>query len=249
MNRRGRLALLALLVLLAGASCRMQLDVDVTMDRDGGGTVAVLLTVDRDGIAAVGGDLAGVVDLERFRSDGWRVEGPSVDEDGDTTLRITRPFASPEAGEAVLASLAGDDGPLTGFRLARRSGFWEDRWTFSGRADFTKGAGRAAVELDDDAVRQLADRLGQSLDRLVQVRVRVRLPGEVSSNATTKAENGAVWPVGVGDGPVDLLAEGTDRNERSYVLAGVGALVVVGGLVALLIRLAVRREDARRAPT
>jgi hypothetical protein len=93
-------------------------------------------------------------------------------------------------------------------------------------------------------VQQLADQLGQSLDRLIQVRVRVRLPGEVSSNATTQAENGAVWAIGLDDGPVELSAEGTDRNERSYVLAGLGAFVLVVGAVTLLIRLAIRRTDA-----
>ncbi|MDQ2649078.1 MAG: hypothetical protein M3Z03_05955 [Actinomycetota bacterium] len=244
MNPRGRGALLAVLLLLACASCRMELDVDVTMQRDGSGTVAVLLTVDPDALERVGGDLAGVIDLAGFRADGWRVEGPSEDEAGETTLRLTQAFADPAAGEAVLASLTGEDGPLTGFRLDRESGLWQDRWTFQGQADFSRGAGSAASTIDDDAVQQLADQLGQSLDRLIQVRVRVRLPGEVSSNATTQAENGAVWAIGLDDGPVELAAEGTDRQERSYVLTGVAGLVLVIGAITLLIRLAIRRTDA-----
>jgi hypothetical protein len=234
-------ALLVLGALLLGASCRMRLDVDVTVREDGGGVVAVVLAVDPDGLAKVGGDLAAVVDLDRLTRAGWSVEGPSRGDDGDTSLRLEHTFATPDEGEEVLASLSGDDGPLQGFRLGRSSSFWRDRWTFAGRADFSKGAGSPAV--DDDTVGQLADQLGSSLDRLIQVRVRVRLPGDVSSNATTRADNGAVWAIGLDDGPVQLSAAGTDRNERSYVLAGAAGLVAVVGAVTLLIRLAVRRTS------
>ena len=56
---------------------------------------------------------------------------------------------------------------------------------------------------------QLEERLGDSLDRLLRLRIGVRLPGDVRSNATTKADNGAVWQVRFGDGALDLEATGT----------------------------------------
>ena len=93
---------------------------------------------------------------------------------------------------------------------------------------------------------ELAGQVGSSLDRLIQVRVRVRLPGDVSSNATTQAANGAVWAIGLGDGPVDLSAHGTQRHPWAYGLAIGAILLAVVLLVTALVRLAVRRTDGSR---
>jgi hypothetical protein len=243
-RQRVRWTLLVVGVLVLCGSCRLRLDVDVTLHDDGSGVVAVVVAVDPDGLAKVGGDLAAVVDLERLRGDGWSIDGPTRTDGGDTTLRFEQPFDTPKEGEALLASLSGEDGPLGDFRLDRSSSFWRDRWTFRGTADFSKGAGSPAV--DDEAVGQLADRLGASLDRLIQVRVRVRLPGDVSSNATTQADNGAVWDIGLGDGPVELSASGSRAKPWSFVLVGAGGLVALVILVTLLVRLAMLRTDGRR---
>jgi hypothetical protein len=245
-TRRGRLALLGVAVLLGCASCRMQLDIDVEVHDDGGGVIAAVLAVDADALAKIGGDLASVIALDDLRADGWQIDGPSLDDDGETRLRLEQAYATPEDGEDVLASLTGDDGPLTGFRLGHEEGFWRDRWTFRGQADFSKGAGSAASSIDDEAVQELADQLGSSLDRLIQVRVRVRLPGDVSSNATTRADNGAVWAIGLDDGPVELSAESRKRQVQGYLLVGAGAVLGVVLLVTVLVRLAMRSEHTRR---
>jgi hypothetical protein len=80
------------------------------------------------------------------------------------------------------------------------------------------------------------------------VRVRARLPGEVTSNATTKADNGAVWQVGFGEGSVDLHAESSERRVATLVLAGVGAVCLLALIVLLLVRLAGRVTGARGEP-
>jgi hypothetical protein len=101
-----------------------------------------------------------------------------------------------------------------------------------------------AAELDGEPLGQTVDeieaQLGDSLSRLIQVRVRARLPGDVSSNATTKAENGAVWQVGFGEGTVDLNAVGTERRTSPLVPAGVAGVATLALLVLLLVRLAGR---------
>ena len=88
-----------------------------------------------------------------------------------------------------------------------------------------------AAELDGEplgqSVEEIEAQLGDSLSRLIQVRVRARLPGEVTSNATTKADNGAVWQVGFGEGTVDLEATGTQRRVASLALAGVAMLCAI----------------------
>jgi hypothetical protein len=243
-RRPARLALLLLGVLVLCGACRMRLDVDVTVDEDGGGVVAVVLAVDADALAKVGGDLAAVVDLARLTREGWSVVGPARVDDGDTELRLEHTFADPAEGERVLATLSGEDGPLSRFRIGHDEGFWRDRWTFAGQADFSKGPGSPAVR--DASVADLADQLGSSLDRLIQVRVRVRLPGDVSSNATTQAANGAVWAIGLSDGAVDLSATGTRSHPWGPLLVIGGGVLVVVLLVTGLVRLAMLRTDGRR---
>ena len=120
---------------------------------------------------------------------------------------------------------------------------------FSGRVDFSGGlealrAQGLPPEIDGEplgqSVEEIEAQLGDSLSRLIQVRVRARLPGDVTSNATTKADNGAVWQVGFGEGSVDLDATGTQRRTSTLVLAGVAVVGALGLVVYLLVRLAAR---------
>jgi hypothetical protein len=80
------------------------------------------------------------------------------------------------------------------------------------------------------------------------VRVGVRLPGDVTSNATTKAGNGAVWQVGFGDGTVDMEASG--EESRTAALVGVGVAAACTALLLLygLVRLAMRSSQRRATP-
>src|SRR3546814_14869503 len=96
------------------------------------------------------------------------------------------------------------------------------------------GDGGLAAELDGGpmglSVEEIEERLGDSLSRVVQVRVGVRLPGDVSSNAPTQADNGAVWQVGFGEGAVDMEATGSERNRNSVVEGkSVSVRVQLGG--------------------
>ena len=97
-----------------------------------------------------------------------------------------------------------------------------------------------------DDVGGLERQLGDSLDRLLRVRVGVRLPGDVRSNATTKAGNGAVWQVRFGQERFDLDATGTRTHPLPYIGLGVLGLFGLIGLVWLLVRLAGRVTAADR---
>lgn len=268
MRGRARRALLLLVVaaFLALSACTLELDVQVELEGDGSGQVVVLATLDAEAVARVGGDLESVVALDELRADGWSVDGPTRDGDGGQVLRLRQPFADPDEAEEVFADLAGEGGPFRDLTVAREQSLLETRWRFSGSVDLERDAPvpRAAAPPADDAgglgeepeeeaaveatLGELADRLGASLDRVLQLRVGVRLPGDVESNATTRADNGAVWQVRFGDGPLDLAATG--RSIRPGVVAGivVVALAAVVGLVALLVRLAARSTSRRTAP-
>jgi hypothetical protein len=242
------------LVLLSG--CRLQLDVNVEVLEDGSGTVEVVVGVDEDGIERIGGDLGAVLALDDLADAGWTVEGPDADPDGFTRVRFRKPFTDPEDATAIFGEIAGDEGPFQDFAVSHDSSFASTEWGFTGRVDFRGGLeafgdDELAAELDGEplgqSVEEIEEQLGESLSRIIQVRVGARLPGEVTSNATTKAANGAVWQVGFGDGTVDMEATGTETRTASVVGVAVAIGCAVVLLAYVLIRLAMRTTAGRRA--
>ena len=254
---RGRLRAVAVVGLLVLASaCRLELDVNVSVAEDGSGTVEVVVGVDPDGIERIGGDLEAVLEVDDLTEAGWAVEGPDVESDGYTRLRIRRTFADADEANAIFDDIAGESGPFQDFGVRRESSFATTEWGFTGQVDFSGGLEAfgdegLAAELDGQplgqSVVEIETQLGESLSRLIQVRVGVRLPGEVTSNATTKAVNGAVWQVGFGDGPVDLEAEGKESRTTTWVAVGVALACAVLLVLYGLVRLAMRSTAKRRA--
>jgi hypothetical protein len=250
---RRLLALLVGVALLAG--CRLQLDVNVEVAEDGSGTIEVVVGVDQDGIERIGGDLGAVLAIDDLAEAGWTVEGPDEEADGFTRVRFRKPFADPDEAATVFEEIAGEEGPFQDFAVTHDSSFASTEWGFTGRVDFSGGLEAfgdddLAAELDGEPLGQTVDeieeQLGEALSRIIQVRVGVRLPGDVSSNATTKAENGAVWQVGFGEGTVDMEATGKETRTASVVGVAVAIGCAVLLLVYLLIRLAMR-TTARRS--
>lgn len=253
-------ALLLLLVLAAVlvSGCRMELDVNVDVREDGAGTVEVVVGLDADAITRIGGDLGAVLELDDLVDAGWTVDGPALEEDGYTRLSVSRDFGTPEEAADVFGQIAAEDGPFQDFRVTRERSFAETRYGFEGTVDFSGGLEALgdegiAAELDGEpigqSVEEIEAQLGESLSRLLQVRVRARLPGSVSSNATTKADNGAVWQVGFGEGTVDMEATGTERRWATLGLAGLGIVCLIALLVLLLVRLAGRVTSRDTEPT
>jgi hypothetical protein len=236
---------LALLV----SACRLEVDVNVDLAADGSGAVEVVVGLDADAVERIGGDLSAVLEVEDLTDAGWVVDGPTEESDGYTRVRIRHPFADPGEAADVFDQIAGEDGPFQDFAVTRERSFAETRYGFTGRVDFAGGLEAfgdegLAAELDGQplgqSVEEIEEQLGDSLSRLIQVRVRVRLPGDVTSNATTKADNGAVWQVGFGEGAVDLDASSTERRTTTLVLAGVAVLCALALVILLLVRLAGR---------
>ena len=184
--------------------------------------------------------------LDDLRGDGWTVEGPTALPDGSSTVRLSQRFADPEGAAAAFEDLTGVGGPFQGFAVTRSTSIFRSSWGFRGTVDLGGDAAvpELAPEVDGAApaatFEELEQQLGDSLERLIRVRVGVRLPGDVRSNATTKAENGAVWQVGFGGEPLDLEATGKSTRAGMVAIAVVLALAVLVGLVVLLIRLAGR---------
>ncbi len=234
-------------------SCRLQLDVNVEVAEDGSGAVEVVIGVDRDGIERIGGDLAAVLDDAALADAGWVVDGPDLEEDGFTRVRLRRTFADPAGAAAIFDDIAADDGPFQDFAVRRDSSFAATKWQFTGRVDFTGGLANLGDAVGPDGeplgttAAEIEAQFGESLSRLIQVRVGVRLPGDVTSNATTKAGNGAVWQVGFDDRAIDL--EATSEEPRTWRLVAVGVGAACGLLLLLfgLVRLAMRSTARRRS--
>jgi hypothetical protein len=242
-RRALRVLLLPLLAALL-AACTFHLDVDVDVAKDGSGTVTAIAALDDGAVANVGGDLREVLALDDLTRQGWTVTGPRRGRDGLTTVTVRKPFDHPAGAAAAVRQLSGVNGPFQDFAVTRRSSLTQTRWAVTGTIDLDRGAGVRGAPPSKD-VQQLADQLGQSLDRLVQVRVRTRLPGHVESNATTKASNGAVWQIAFGGPPIHLEAHGTQRRTSTYLLLGAGALVVLVLAGWAMLRLADRATGGR----
>jgi hypothetical protein len=237
-TRRGRAALLVALALLLSA-CTLHLDVRVQVEADGSGSVEVEATGDAGALQRVGGDLGAAIDLDRLRAGGWTVEGPTRTDDGGATDTVRQGFDTPDEARDVLADLAGpgEGGPFEGLRIEVDRGALRDRWRFRGAGDLDQGT---SVPGTPEDLQHLDEQLGGALDRLLTLRIGVRLPGEVRSNATTKADNGAVWQVRFGDGRLELDATGERRHAAPLVAAGLVGLLLLVGIVWLLVRLAHR---------
>lgn len=259
MTRRWRPLLLVALLMVVGSACKLELDVNVDVAEDGSGVVEVVVGLDPDALDKIGGDLAAVLEVGDLEDAGWVVDGPTEEADGYTRVCIRHPFGTPGEAAQVVDQIAGDDGPFQDFTVTRDTSFAETRFGFTGRVDFAGGLEAfgdqgIASELDGEplgqSVEEIEGQLGDSLSRLIQVRVRARLPGDVTSNATTKADDGAVWTVGFGTGSVDLEASSTQRRTSTLVLTGAAVVCAVALLVLLLVRLGGRAtaEDAPGRP-
>jgi hypothetical protein len=236
------------------SACRLQLDLNTTVEDDGGGQIEVVASLDSDAIERVGGDLATVLEVDDLQTAGWTVDGPTLDADGFTRVRVSRPFASPEEAAAIYDEIDGADGPFRDVAVTRTTSFASTEWEFTGRVDFSGGveafsdAGIAA-ELDGEPLGQsVADieaQLGEPLSDAIQVSVTVHLPGAVTSNASTEAEDGGVWEAAWGAAPFDLEAQGEETRPATVIAAavGVGCLVILVGYGAVVV---VRRRRAGR---
>jgi hypothetical protein len=245
-----------LLLLVVASGCRLQLDVNVLVEEDGAGVVEVVVGLDEDAVERIGGDVGAVLEVDDLVAAGWTVDDPVLEDDGFTRVRVRRSFDDPDGAAAIFADIAGDEGPFQDFAVDRTTSFARTEWSFRGRVDFSGGLEAfgdeaLAAELDGEplgqTVEEIEAQLGDSLSRLIQVRVGVRLPGEVTSNATTKADNGAVWQIGFGDGELELAADGEETRTTTLWAVGIAIACLVVLLVYLLIRLAMRSTDKRRA--
>lgn len=237
--RRSAAALAAALSL---GACQVTTSVGVDAKADGSGVVRATVTLDAEA-AKEAGDLSGRLRVDDLKASGWRISGPTATPDGGQAVSAAKPFATPAEATTIVEQLSGADGPFRDFTLTRSRSFLKTRTTFKGRVDLSKGL----ASFSDPSLRErlggsdlgfdpaaLEGRLGRQLARIFPVKVAVRLPGDVTSNATTDAVNGAQWSPSFGENVV-LTAEAEQWNTRTIAAAAV-ALLAALALVFVLLR-------------
>jgi hypothetical protein len=247
-GRVGRALLLAVLV-LSLAACELRTELNVTVEEDGSGVLEIGLGLDEEGVAEQP-ELLEDLEFEDLVDAGWRVSEPTEEADGFTWVRVRRRFDHPDELAPLVEQVAAEDGPFRDFRLERDPGFASTEYRFHGIVDFSRGVASVTDDpelseaLGAEPLELIEDRLGRAVDELIGVQVAVRLPGEVSSNAPTRASNGAVWrPSVLEPEAVELTA--TSSITRTERLLWLGVAVVAGFALALL--LAVRFAAWRRS--
>ncbi len=238
-----RLALV--IAVLAVAGCQVRTEVGLQVHEDGSGVVTVAVGLDADAVERVG-RLEDEVRLDDLVATGWEITGPTEEADGFTWYRASKPFSTPEDAARVLTEVSGANGPFQRFAVTRERSFARTTYGFEGSVDLSGGLEQfgddaLAVSLDGEPLGEdiaaIEERIGAAIDEAFRIRIAVRLPGDVTStNAPTRAANGAVWQPRLSEpGVIEMRAESEVVRTRSIVLvavavaAGVGALAVAVG--------------------
>lgn len=248
-------AVVAAAVLFALGGCELRTELNVDVAEDGTGTVEIAAGLDDDALERRPGALDDLA-VDDLLATGWTMEGPTTEDDGFTWVRLRHSFDRPEQVRGLVAEVAGDDGPFRDFGVVRDDGFAETTYRFTGTVDFTGGVGALAEDpelteaLDADPIEVIEEQVGEAVDRLVSVQVGVRLPGDVESNAPTRASNGAVWrPSVLEREAVELSATGTLSRSERYVWVAVAGAAGLALVLLVTVRLAAwRRRRSAETP-
>ena len=204
-------------VVLAG--CHLDLNVAVDIGEDGSGTVTVTATADAELVAKV----PGIVQELRFddaRAAGWTVQGPDATPEGGATVRLTKPFTSPEQANGILAEINGPSGPLRGLTLAQRREFAKVTTDVGGEVRLDGGAAAFA----DDALVQvagqvpMADQLAASgvpLEQAVSLTVTVTAPGTMTATGGSTAGGHVTWTPTLAEGQSTVLQATALEEDRT----------------------------------
>ena len=230
----------ALLLLLTG--CQIRVVAGVEAHHDGSGVVRAGVGLDREALKEVP-DLPNRLRVDDLRKAGWEVTDPAAEKDGLTWVRATKKFSTPAGADRAVRELSGPTGPFQGFRLRRQHSLFRTTTRFRGVVDLSSGAngftdeqlrqrlGGTDLGLDEKSLQR---RVGIVFNRIFRVQVVARLPGNIDSNAPTKAANGVVWTPKLGE-RATLVAAARAWNTTTIVF-GLLAITAAAGFVGVLVR-------------
>ena len=242
--RRG-VAFVALATVLLSA-CRVDVDVELSVDDDGSGRVTVEVVLDDEAAARVP-DLADQLAVDDLVALGWEVTGPDPTPEGGVFIRAGKDFFAPDQAGSVLSEVVAADAGLVGFTLTRQRPFAKTTYELAGQVDLSGGVeifgddeladllGGLPVGRDTEA---LEAELGAPLSELTGFSFTVRLPGEeATANGAEVTADGnrqmARWTTELGGEPtaIEMTTESTDGAPLIFRGVALAALAAFGLLL------------------
>jgi hypothetical protein len=249
---RRLLTLAACVVALAG--CRVDVDVLLEIGADGTGELVVTATADADVVQQAPG-LAADLRFGDARAAGWRVEGPTITDDGGLTVTLRHRVTSSEEATNLLASLGP---PLQEVRLERTTVEDETTWTLSGQLALTDGFASFADSDLASAVggTPFSEQLsGVTPEESMSIVFGADLPGAVEETTGDERDGRLEWTAPLDGSSTDLATRTVQRPSSgsawarplsALALVLLVAWVVVAGLFIAHVTNARRRRRARR---
>jgi len=202
------LALCACVVALA--ACRVDANVDMVVEPDGSGTVAMQLVADAELISQVP-TIADELATDDIVAAGWTIVGPAAADEGGLTITFTHPFSSDEEATNLLNSLGP---PFTEMSMVRTTVGDETTTELSGRLGLPNGFEAFA---DADLIAAVGsvpfasqiEAAGATPATSMSAMLRVTLPGEVDPEQTngTELDDGRLaWTVPLDGTILDVRA-------------------------------------------
>jgi hypothetical protein len=178
--------------------------------------------------------------VDDLRAGGWDVQAPSR-ENGTTSIRAVKPFATPAEGSAILDELTGPDGPFRDFELRIDEGVLRTEHAVTGTVDLTGGPHafgddelRAALGGDPfgDTVARIEQEENRPVADMVSFRVTVDVPG---------AEPAVYTPSFADQQATSIDVAHETRSAAVWVVA-LGAVALVGAVGLVVSRRAFRSK-------
>lgn len=113
-----RRALIILAAAISLSACKIDASVDVTMEPDGSGSIALTVIADQELVQKAPG-LAADLRFDDATAAGWQVEGPVDTDTGGLMVVLRHTFDTVEQATALLRSLNGSGGPLHDISITR----------------------------------------------------------------------------------------------------------------------------------
>jgi hypothetical protein len=212
-------AFVGIVVLLAG--CRVDTRIEVTMHKDGSGTLRSIITVDADAVLQMGGttSLEQTVTLDDVRAAGWTISQWSQGAAASQTVTLSHPFADQRKLARLVLDLAGPRGILQNPIITRDRGWFGSHDALSIVVDLRS----PTLDVVSDAPLVARLKAAGADPGLLQAEIAVKLKTALHVSVVVHLPGGRTQTFLVGPGKVETvrLADG-GTNWDHVVKFGIG---------------------------
>ncbi len=233
-HHRRRSLFVAVLLALACTACRVEIDVRLTVDDKGAGTIVVAAEADQE-LLALAPNLASELRFDDAVAAGWVVAAPTPSASGGLQISLSHPFASVEEATQLLASINGPDGPLRSMVVSRATTDKLTTVTVNGTALLNNGT-QAFIDPDLLAIvgaqpfaTEIATR-GLNPADTIGVNLHLTLPGTITSTNGIDTDGVLGWTVPLIGEPAAIVAI-SEQTDKGNIWA---RPLATGSMVALI---------------